>query len=234
MILGSYYCGAATPTLQDRFNENLNVTTTQFSLFNSIRYWPSVFLCIFSGILIDKIFGIRLATIIFVLVQTVGQLVFSFGATINVYWVMMLGKFLFGAGDESVAIILTSFPVIWFEKKELNTAFGVQIAIFRLMSTSNYWTMEPIYQKVVSDVGEQLAVGVTLFIASITCIFSTICAFILCFMDKRAEKILHRRSETDQNLKISYIKSLKFNFWVICIICSTFYIGFLTYISLAK
>lgn len=233
IILGSYYCEPATASLQDKFRDILDITTTQFSLFFSINSWSSVFLCVFSGILIDKVFGIRLGTIIFILILTFGQILFASGATINVYWLMMLGKFLYGAGDETLNVALTKFPVIWFKKQQLNMVFGIQIAVSRFSSTVSYWTMEPIYERIKNHVEIEHTVGMTLFVTSILCMFSTICALILGLVDRRAEKVLNRKSEIDQDAGLM-LRSFKLNFWILCIICLSFYSGFLTFVALAK
>jgi len=44
------------------------------------RYsWPNVVLCFFGGYLLDRVFGIRLGSILFCLLILVGQLIFALG-----------------------------------------------------------------------------------------------------------------------------------------------------------
>lgn len=43
-----------------------------------------------------------------------GQFVFAGGALINTYWVMILGRFIFGIGGESLAVAQNTFAVKWF------------------------------------------------------------------------------------------------------------------------
>ena len=90
--------------LEKYFERDLGINTTQFTLFNSLYSWPSVVICIFGGILIDKVLGIRLGGIILSSFITLGNFLFAFGAYFNNVLVMDIGRFIFGMGGESVGI----------------------------------------------------------------------------------------------------------------------------------
>jgi len=68
---------------------------------------------LFGGILIDKI-GIRLGLILFTVVLTIGQLVFTIGGYQESYWIMMLGRFIFGLGGESMTVAQSAIVSAWF------------------------------------------------------------------------------------------------------------------------
>ena len=60
----------------------IQIYTMAFTLiwYIASRYsWPNVVLCLFGGFLLDRVFGIRLGTIIFCLFITGGQLIFALG-----------------------------------------------------------------------------------------------------------------------------------------------------------
>lgn len=44
----------------------------------------------------DRVFGIRLGTIIYMFILMVGQLIFAIGGLIDTFWLMVLGRFIFG------------------------------------------------------------------------------------------------------------------------------------------
>lgn len=44
----------------------------------------------------DRVFGIRLGTIIYMFILMVGQLIFAIGALIDAFWLMVMGRFIFG------------------------------------------------------------------------------------------------------------------------------------------
>jgi MFS family permease len=138
-----------------------------------------VILCFIGGFLIDRVFGVRLGTIIYMFVLMIGQLIFAMGGTLNVFWIMMLGRFVFGIGAESLAVAQNNYAVLWFKGKELNMVFGLQLSFARVGSTVNFLVMEPIYQEVKKHYQGSHAIGVVLFIASVTCVMSMTCALIL-------------------------------------------------------
>lgn len=127
----------------------------------------------------DRVFGIRLGTIIYMFILMIGQLIFAFGGTINAFWVMMVGRFIFGIGAESLAVAQNNYAVLWFKGKELNMVFGLQLSFARVGSTVNFLVMEPIYKEVTKHYDGPKAIGVVLFLASTTCVMSMMCALIL-------------------------------------------------------
>ena len=90
---GSYFCYDGPGALQDEIETDMGISVAQFSALYAWYSWPNVILCFFGGFLIDRVFGIRLGAIIFSVFILLGQLIFAFGAFINLYWVMCLGRF---------------------------------------------------------------------------------------------------------------------------------------------
>lgn len=179
ICLASYFCYDNPGALQDNFKSDLHLSTTEFALLYSIYSWPNVILCFIGGFLIDRVFGIRLGTIIYMFILMIGQLIFAMGATLNTFWIMMLGRFVFGIGAESLAVAQNNYAVLWFKGKELNMVFGLQLSFARVGSTVNFLVMEPIYKEVTKYYQGPRAIGVVLFIASVTCVMSMTCALIL-------------------------------------------------------
>jgi len=56
---------------------DLQITTSQFSMFYSLYSWPNVILCFFGGFLIDRVFGVRWGAIIFCILVTIGQVIYK-------------------------------------------------------------------------------------------------------------------------------------------------------------
>lgn len=72
------------------------MSTSKFVLLYSIYSWPNVILCFIGGFLLDSVFGIRLGTVIYMGLTLIGQIVFATGAIIDAFWLMMVGRFIFG------------------------------------------------------------------------------------------------------------------------------------------
>lgn len=95
-LFGTYFCYVQTGALQLEFERDLQITTSQFTVFNSLYSWPNIFLCFFGGFLIDKLLGHRLGAMLFSLFVFLGQLALAFGAFKKNLILMYLATFLFG------------------------------------------------------------------------------------------------------------------------------------------
>lgn len=232
---GSYFCYDNPGALQNVFKRDLDLSSTQFTLIYSIYSWPNVVLCFVGGFLIDRLFGIRLGTIIYMLILLVGQLIFAFGGILDAFWIMILGRFIFGIGAESLAVAQNSYAVLWFKGKELNMVFGLQLSVARFGSTVNFWVMQPIYDYVSKFYQGHTALGVVLLLATLTCVMSMVCALILGWMDKRAERILQRNTNpAGQVPKLTDVFSFKPPFWMVSVICVAYYVAIFPFIALGQ
>ncbi|XP_053692957.1 major facilitator superfamily domain-containing protein 1-like isoform X2 [Sabethes cyaneus] len=234
---GSYFCYDNPGALQDKFKSDLDLTTSEFVWLYSIYSWPNVILCFIGGFLIDRVFGIRFGTIIYMFILLIGQLIFATGGLINQFWLMILGRFLFGIGAESLAVAQNNYAVLWFKGKELNMVFGLQLSFARVGSTVNFLVMVPVYNYVRS-LGYQghQCTGVVLLMATLTCVMSMLCALMLGWMDKRAARIL-RRNDNPPNgevARLSDIKTFRITFWMVTVICVAYYVAIFPFIALGK
>ena len=115
--------------------------------------------------------------------------------------------------------------------------FGLQLSFVKIGSTVNFLVMENIYSYVSKTLGFSgpQCIGVALFIASLTCVGSMICALLLGLMDKHAEKVLRRNeSKKPEIVRLTDVKDFKSVFWLISWICVAYYTAILPFISLGK
>ncbi|KAJ8934927.1 hypothetical protein NQ314_013086 [Rhamnusium bicolor] len=74
-----------------------------------------------------------------------------------------------------------------------------------------------------------------IFLATSTCIFSMFCAIILGAFDKRSERILRRNNGTSGDVvRLMDVKDFKATFWLVTVICVTYYVAIFPFITLAK
>nr|CAD7398507.1 unnamed protein product [Timema poppensis] len=232
---GSYFCYDNPGALQDNFISDLGLTTSEFVYLYSWYSWPNVVLCFVGGFLIDRVFGIRLGTVIYATIVVIGQLIFALGGYLNTFWLMVMGRFIFGIGGESLAVAQNSYAVLWFKGKELNMVFGLQLSFARVGSTVNFNVMEPLYKAVNKYYTDYRCTGVVLFIASVTCVMSLVCALLLAWMDKRAERILKRRPPHEgEVVRLTDVKDFPALFWMVCIVCVAYYVAVFPFIALGK
>ncbi|XP_068141725.1 lysosomal dipeptide transporter MFSD1 isoform X1 [Drosophila tropicalis] len=232
---GSYFCYDNPGALQDVFQKELDLNSTEFTLIYSIYSWPNIVLCFVGGFLIDRVFGIRLGTIIYMLIVLLGQLIFATGGVLGQFWLMIVGRFIFGIGAESLAVAQNSYAVLWFKGKELNMVFGLQLSVARFGSTVNFWIMQPLYGYVSKFYEGYTGLGVALFLASSTCVMSLLCTLILGWMDKRAERILKRNNNPGGEIaKLSDIVTFKLDFWMVSVVCVAYYVAIFPFVALGQ
>ncbi|XP_028320925.1 lysosomal dipeptide transporter MFSD1 [Gouania willdenowi] len=234
---GSYFCYDNPAALQLQVTQDMKLNTAQFMQLYAWYSWPNVVLCFLGGFLIDRVFGIRLGTIIFSLFVCVGQVIFAVGALVNRFWVMEIGRFVFGIGGESLAVAQNTYAVNWFKGKELNLVFGLQLSMARLGSTVNMNIMGWVYTKVSDIVGSTgyTTLGASLMLAGTTCLFSLLCALVLGFLDKRAERILQKdQGNTGEVIKLTDVKDFPLPLWLLFIICVGYYVAIFPFIGLGQ
>ncbi|KAH9512799.1 Major facilitator super domain-containing protein 1 [Bulinus truncatus] len=234
LSFGSYFCYDNPAALQDTMIRELDLSEGQFMAFYSFYSWPNVVLCMFGGYLIDRLFGVRLGAIIFSLFVTFGQVIFAFGSLFNLYPLMCFGRFVFGIGGESLAVAQNTYAVKWFQGKELNMVFGLQLSFSRVGSTVNMNVMQPLYNYIEkSGYHGYKCLGIALFVGAFMCVFSLICAGVLSFFDKRADRVLKRKQiSSEEMIKFRDILTFPFSTWLISIICVAYYVAVFPFIGL--
>lgn len=232
---GSYFCYDNPAALQDNFKKDLGLNTKQFVMLYSIYSWPNVVLCFAGGFLIDRVFGIRLGAIIYMFILMIGHLIFAAGALMDAFWLMIVGRFVFGIGAESLAVAQNSYAVLWFKGKELNMVFGLQLSFARVGSTVNFVVMEPLYKYMSQFYQGHMCTGAVLLLAGLTCVMSFICALALGWMDKRAERMLQRNVAAGGEVaKLSDVRTFRITFWMVSVICVAYYVAIFPFIALGK
>lgn len=100
MMIGNYYCydnPAALKTQIDDYMGNPSDYETLFSLLYTVYSIPNVILPFFGGYFIDKL-GVRLCLLVFAGCILTGQIVFAIGLGAKQWWLMFLGRVIYGFG----------------------------------------------------------------------------------------------------------------------------------------
>ncbi|KPP67673.1 Major facilitator superfamily domain-containing protein 1-like [Scleropages formosus] len=140
-------------------------------------------------------------------------------------------------GGESLAVAQNTYAVNWFKGKGLNLVFGLQLSMARLGSTVNMNVMGLVYENIrgLRDGTGYTTLGITLMIAAATCVFSLICALVLGYLDRRAERILKKEvCSTGEVIKVTDVKDFPLSLWLIFIICVGYYVAIFPFIGLGQ
>lgn len=233
LCFGSFFCYDNPGALQTNIKNDMKVNAKDYMGLYAWYSWPNVILCFFGGFLLDRVFGIRVGTIIFAVFVLIGQVIFASGALCNKFWLMEVGRFVFGIGGESLAVAQNTYAVSWFKGNVLNMVFGLLLSFARVGSTVNFNVMQPIYDVVSQSYTGYTCLGIVLMIATSTCALSLICAVILAYFDYRAEVILHRKAgERGEVVRLQDAKNFSLSFWMVAAICVCYYVAVFPFISL--
>ena len=109
-IMGSYYTYDSIAPVAGMLRDQRGFTQSQIGLLNAVFNLPNIALALVGGILIDRI-GAAKAILIAALVCTIGAVLTAIG---DPYELMLLGRLLFGLGNETLYIALLVGIAQWF------------------------------------------------------------------------------------------------------------------------
>jgi MFS family permease len=159
----------------------------RYGLLYSVYSFPNTVLPFFGGYFCDRL-GLRLMTMVFAGLITLGQSIFAVGMTLKDaetgWYVMFVGRTVFGFGGESLSVATSAVIAQWFSGKELAFAMGVNVALARLGSVANDSASEAI--------AEKLPIYWALWAGLGVCILSLIATVWAFYLDRGALRSLLR------------------------------------------
>jgi MFS family permease len=126
-MFGNYYVYDAIAPVADLLQKALGFTDTQIGRLNSIYSAPNMVMVLVGGVIVDR-FGTRLSTLMFAVICSIGAFV---TATATSFFMMAVGRLIFGLGAESMIVAITVAIGQWFVGRQLGFAFGVNLSIAR-------------------------------------------------------------------------------------------------------
>ena len=223
LTYGSYFAydslGAIAPTLLRVLGVDRSAIGTTYTVY-SIAAIASVFL---GGLLIDRI-GTRAAATIFAGLVALGAAIVAVAPDIT--WIYV-GRFIFGAGSESLVVAQSAILARWFKGKELALAFGVALTISRLGTLFSFNTE----QLIATYFGDYKA---ALWAAVLLCLVSLGAALVYWVMDRHGEAVLELEDTgAEEKVVLGDIRRFPASFWYVAILCVTFYSAIFPFTALS-
>lgn len=250
-MLCMYYLTDAMAPLQDKLQQNLHWTATEYGFFTSGYGWFNVFLLmlVFSGMILDKL-GTRITGLLAIGIMIVGALIKYWAISghigagtfeLNLFgWQLLsptsksaviagLGFGIFGVGCEMFGISANKAVVRWFRGKEMALAIGLNTSTGRIGTALAMFTPLPLY-KLTANVSAPIIVALILLVLGfLVFIFFT-------FIDKKLDR---EESEagiaSDEEFKFTDVLEIARNkaFWYIAALCVLFYSAVFPFIKYA-
>ena len=205
----AYDCiGPLTPLLKDK----LGFSATQVYWLYSIYSIPVIIFVVLGGVLADKL-GVKKASILFTAVFTLGVIL---TATQN-FWIMLVGRFLFGIGAECYYVVMNKVLAKWFKDKGLALAFGINLFLCRAGTYVAFFGLPWL--------AENFSLTDALWIVAAINVVGLVATVIYAFVDRYGEqkKYVSFVEESDETFSLRQAIRLPSAFWVISFLCVTFY-----------
>ncbi len=206
----AYDCiGPLTPLLK----EKMNLSSTQVYFLYSIYSIPVIFFVVFGGILADKL-GAKKSAILFTAIFTLGTVL---TASEN-YVIMLVGRFLFGIGAECYYVVMSKVLAKWFKGKGLAMAFGINLFLCRAGTYAAFFGLPWLAENYTLSSALWIVAGINIFGLAVT--------FLYGLLDSYGEKkkiVSFVEENDDEEFHLLDAFRLPLAFWVISLLCVTYY-----------
>jgi len=150
---------------------------------------------------------------------------FCLGIQFKLYYLALVGRFVFGLGGESLTVAQNTYTARWFDGKQLALAFGLVLSFSRIGSSVNF-AVTPFLTRV--------GVPVAIWFGGATCVFSFGACAILASLDWYGRKKVIKVQADEEVVSWRHILRFPVSSWIIYGICVFFYIGVLTFYTVAS
>jgi len=223
LSFGCYFAydivGSIAPTLV----EDLHAARGTVGAFFTAYSVAAVLAVLIGGMLIDRL-GTRKASLLFSALVFIGAGVVWMAKSVPV---LIVGRFIFGAGSEPLIVAQSAMLSRWFKNKELALSFGITLTVSRFGSLFAFNTGELF----TSYFGSY---RYALLVAVVACGISLLGNVIYIIMDRRGEHVLHLKDESaGDKIVLKDIKEFKPTFWYVTFLCVTFYSAIFPFTNLS-
>jgi MFS family permease len=213
-MFGNYYIYDSIAPIADILKSDLGFSDENIGSLYSVYSVAAVLVLLVGGMLVDR-WGTVKSTILFGGICAAAGILNAVSAEL---WVMLTARFLLGVGAEPLIVAITCALAKWFKGKELAFAFGVNLTIARLGSYAA--DLSPTWAGAAYEGGWQPPLMVAAVIG-LFCLVGAIVYGLLEFAAKR-KYTLGQAASTDK-LVISDLFTFSKSFWLITLLCVTFY-----------
>ena len=242
ICFAQYFIYDSITPLAAMIKAQLGYSGSEYGLLFSFYSVANVFLLmlILAGVLVDRL-GLKISGILYGFLCVLGAVLTAMGtwdglSTLAGYewlhkgflpsWspalkVMLLGRMIYGVGAESILVVNNKVLARWFRGKELAFAYGLNLTIMRLGTFLALSLQAP--------AAKMMGLGGALWFASAVMVAGFASFFVYLFMEKvavgREGAPMPEKKGLGSDEKFVLREAFSFNapFWLITLLCVTFY-----------
>jgi len=223
LVLGSYFAYDSIGALETTLIEALHLDRSTIGNLYTAYSVAAIIIVFFGGMLYDKL-GPRRASLLFCSLVLLGATIVALA---NSKWELYAGRFIFGAGSESLIVVQSAIISRWFKGKEMALALGIALTVSRVGTLFSFNTEELIAHYYGNY-------RTALWAAAGFCLLSVLCNLVYNAMDLHGEKVLALpKPEAGDKIVFSDIGKFNSSFWFVTLLCVTFYSAIFPFTALA-
>ncbi|AYU80168.1 Major Facilitator Superfamily [Leishmania donovani] len=244
LTFGSYYIydfpgsigSGRGNTIENHFKAHQKIYTESMNQYlYSVYAWPNTILSALGGLLIDKYLGLRGAMVLFSVLILTGAVLFCIGVHATTYWIMFVGRIVFGLGGESLSVSQSAFVARWFKgHRGMALAFGITISFSRVGSSFNFLFAPAIANKWSIDAAAVSGIA--------ACLISMLACVVLVMADRHAERrgylSVTEEDESDSTEEdeamCSGVLQMPLAYWLLCAVCVFCYTAVFPFVGVGK
>ncbi|EDO28002.1 predicted protein, partial [Nematostella vectensis] len=205
--------------------------TSNYVLLYSLYSYPNVILCFFGGFLLDRVFGVRLGTLIFSAFVLAGQV-----SVEQRLWLRKSSQIKHRANRNAINILLKTLCISLTKA----TTFHFHILVENSEELSDHTLKQAKAYFLRGRIGILLSTDskvITHYInrskQSLVCLFSFICGICVGVLDKRSARILQKdEGKTGEMIQLRDVKDFPLSLWLIFLICVAYYVAVFPFVGL--
>ena len=208
----------------------MKVNTAQYTLLYSLYFYPSIIIAPVGGLLIDRVFGVRIALSFFLVLCLIGQIIWAIGGFVNHFSIMLLGRLIAGAGGSMTLICLGIYVGICFIGK-INTINGILLGAGRLGAAIAVNLNNVFYTHMTVQISTHVRLGFVLLIGAGLLFLGLIASLILGYLYSRANYTAISKTNL---VRCQDLYKLPLSYWLIVFVAATFYVAILSPVSIGE
>ena len=223
LVFGSYFAYDSIGALETTLMKELNLGRSDIGNLYTAYSVAAIAIVFFGGMLYDLL-GPRRASLLFSLLVLLGAVMVAMAKTKAM---LFTGRLVFGAGSESLIGVQSAIISRWFKGKEIAMAFGITLTISRVGTLFSF----NIEELIATYFG---SFRVALWAAAGFCLFSVLCNLVFNLMDRHGEQVLElSKPGAGDRIVFSDIKKFTSSYWLVVLLCVTFYSAIFPFTALA-
>lgn len=227
LTFGPYYAADTIAAIETFLISGLGVSREAIGVMVALYNVAAIFTVVAAGLVIDRV-GAAQAGLLFAGLTALGTGLIAVKPEL---WTIYVGRFLLGAGSESLLVVQNVMLARWFARRELALAFGVTLTCSRLGSLFTFNSAPLLAQRH----GYRSA----LWLAAATCFLSLLAAAGSAGLSRlgyalgRRGVISIEEPAKEGPLRLLDLRRFPGSYWLVTLLCVTFYSAVFPFQSLA-